>query len=149
MIYQNILNEISPYMAGVMRSLPFGEHRHADIELQYCINDKVHLTVNKKSVTVKQGELILVSPMSAHSVISEEDSEGKALLVVVGVSLLKNFFSVGGKSGVLFFTAAADTQAANDGPADRKRLAAAEDDDLTLIGELDTVERLPRLCQGL
>ena len=93
MIYQNILNEISPYMAGVMRSLPFGEHRHADIELQYCINDKVHLTVNKKSVTVNKGELILVSPMAAHSVVSEQDSEGKALLVVVGVSLLKNFFS--------------------------------------------------------
>ena len=93
MIYQNILNEISPYMAGVMRLYPFGEHRHADIEIQYCIKDKIQLTVNKKSVTVKQGELILVSPMSAHSVISEEDSEGKALLVVVGVSLLKNFFS--------------------------------------------------------
>ena len=93
MIYQNILNEISPYMAGVMRSLPFGEHRHADIELQYCINDKVHLTVNKKSVTVNKGELILVSPMAAHSVVSDQDSEGKALLVVAGVSLLKNFFS--------------------------------------------------------
>ena len=93
MIYQNILNEISPYMASIVRSYPFGEHRHADIELQYCTKGRLELTVNKKNICVNQGELILVSPMSAHSVVGEEDSEATALLVVVGVSLLKNFFS--------------------------------------------------------
>lgn len=80
-------------MASVMRSYRFGEHRHGDIELHYCIEGSVTFTVNKKRVTVKEGELLLISPMSAHALISEGCTEGRSLLVVVGVALLKNFFS--------------------------------------------------------
>lgn len=90
MFYQNILSEISPYNVNVITSSPFGEHRHGDIELYYCIKDRISLTVNKKNVRLHQGELILIRPMAAHSLLSDD---GASLIVVAGVSLLKNFFS--------------------------------------------------------
>lgn len=90
MFYQNILSEISPYTVNVITSSPFGEHRHGDIEVYYCIKDRISLTVNKKTVRLSEGELILIRPMAAHSLLSDD---GVSLMIVAGVSLLKNFFA--------------------------------------------------------
>lgn len=59
-------------------------------------------------------------------------------------------FAKGGKSGILLLTSSADTETADDIPKGiAKGLAAAEDDDFTLIGKLDPIEGLIGLSQGL
>ena len=93
MFYQNILTEISPYQARVGRLDGFGEHRHGDIELNYCIKGSFEVAIDKKNYKIEEGEMILISPMVAHSFPYHEDNEKRVLTVIVGVSFLKNFFS--------------------------------------------------------
>ena len=93
MIYQNILSEISPYKASVCSISSFGEHRHADIEIHYCIKGSLDVAIDKKVQKVNEGELLLVSPMVAHAVPQSKDTDRQLLLIIVGVSFLKNFFT--------------------------------------------------------
>jgi len=92
MFYQNILTEISPYQANISHISGFGEHRHADIELDFCIKGSFEVEIDKKRYTINEGEMILISPMVAHSFPPNHDKSKRALTVVVGVSFLKNFF---------------------------------------------------------
>ena len=91
--YQNILSEISPYLARVRALTAFGEHRHADIEFHYCLKGSFDAVVNKKTYKVNKGELLLISPMAAHAIPDCNDLDGEVLTVIVGVSFLKKFFS--------------------------------------------------------
>lgn len=93
MFYQNILTELSPYMARMATIGAFGEHRHADIEMHYCTEGSLEIFVNKKSYTVKEGQLLLISPMVAHAFPPKGDGERRTLTLIVGVSFLKKFFS--------------------------------------------------------
>lgn len=93
MFYQNILTEISPYQARVGEISDFGEHRHADIELNFCLEGCLDAYVNKKRYSINQGEILLISPMVAHSYPRAEKCRNKSLCVIVGVSFLKKFFS--------------------------------------------------------
>ena len=93
MLYQTILNERTPYQARVDQLAPFGEHRHADIEIHYCISGSFETVINKRNYTVHEGELFLISPMVAHAFPELNDPSRQILTVIVGVSFLKNFFS--------------------------------------------------------
>ncbi len=93
MFYQNILSDLSPYMARVTALDAFGEHRHADIELHYAVRGGFTATVNKRNYEIGEGELLLVSPMTSHAFPPCADRERKILTVVLGVSFLKKFFS--------------------------------------------------------
>ena len=93
MIYQNILAEASPYQAKVGNLAGFKEHRHADIELSYCMEGELYVEIDKKSYTLKSGDMLLVSPMAAHSYPYPQNGNNLVLTVILGVSFLKNFFS--------------------------------------------------------
>lgn len=103
MFYQNILTEVSPYFARVGHMSGFYEHRHADIEINYCIKGSFDVIINKKKHTVNEGELLLVRPMVAHSFPYNKDSNKKVLTLIVGVSFLKKFFSYLSKGKRDFF----------------------------------------------
>ena len=93
MLYQNILREASPYQARVGSLMGFKEHRHADIELSYCIKGELCVEIDKKSYKLRAGEMILVSPMAAHLYPYTQSSDNLVLTVIVGVSFLKNSFT--------------------------------------------------------
>jgi AraC-like DNA-binding protein len=93
MFYQNILTEISPYQVSCGFLGDFAEHRHADIEMSYCLKGGFTALVDKKERHISEGELLLISPMTAHAYSSEEGQENVVLTVIVGVSFLKKFFS--------------------------------------------------------
>lgn len=93
MLYQNILSEDSPYQARVGKLDVFGVHRHADIEINYCVSGSFETVINDKKYIVAEGEMILISPMVAHSFPHHEDRNKKVLTIIVGISLLKKFFS--------------------------------------------------------
>ena len=93
MFYQNILTELSPYSARVSSLSFFGEHRHADIEIHYPLRGAFEVQLNKKSYTVKEGEVLLISPMVAHAFPTNLDTDKKVLTLIVGVSFLTKYFS--------------------------------------------------------
>lgn len=93
MFYQNILSEISPYFARVTALHSFGEHRHADVEILYCVKGRLDAVIDKKNCTLREGEALFISPMVSHFFVDNDDKDRRVLAVVLGVSFLKKYFS--------------------------------------------------------
>lgn len=91
MIYQKILTDERPYH---MRKGPlngFCEHRHADIEFNYCLEGGFDIVIEKKKYRVEAGQMSFVRPMASHE-IPRLDEERKVITVVVGSTFLKKYF---------------------------------------------------------
>lgn len=91
MLYQKILNENTPYMLKVGQLNYFQEHRHADVEIYYCMEGELNVIINKREHFVKKGDIAIVLPMQSHSIV--RGGKNKVLVSVFGVALLKKFFS--------------------------------------------------------
>ena len=68
MLYQKILIGETPYHVSVGAMGTFEEHRHADIELNYCISGALDMIIDKKNYHLHAGELALINPMVSHGV---------------------------------------------------------------------------------
>lgn len=98
MFYQKILMDEQPYQVIVEKICEFGEHRHADIEFNYCIKGSFDIKIDKKQYRINEGELSLISPMMSHEIPTSEDNDRLVLTVIVGPSLLKGNFSLFSKA---------------------------------------------------
>jgi len=93
MLYQKILLGEKPYHIRVGKNGSFIEHRHADVELHFCIEGDFTMTVAKTEYKISAGELVFVSPMAAHSIISSQNNQNTVLVVIVGATFLRRNFS--------------------------------------------------------
>lgn len=93
MLYQNILGESAPYQAFVSGMNGFTAHRHADLEFSYCLAGEFTVLLEHQPYTVREGELLLVAPMSLHEIPASHDPARRVLTVVVGSALLREDFA--------------------------------------------------------
>ena len=93
MIYQKILTEENPYQIFVGSLSCFAEHRHADIELHYCVKGELDLTINKVHYHATEGDLLLVGPMASHEVPKNAEGEQIVLTIIVGPAFLRHHFA--------------------------------------------------------
>jgi AraC-like DNA-binding protein len=91
--YQSIIHGKVPYCVGLGIPHKFGEHRHADIEISYCVKGEFDVFLNKQRYTLRQGEFALINPMTAHAFSESEDPFSERFTAILGVSFLKNSFS--------------------------------------------------------
>ena len=91
MLYQKILMGEEPYYLSLGDFGEFREHRHADMEFSYCISGGFDIIVDKKLYHIKEGQIILISPMASHE-IPPPNEERLVLTTVVGSSFLKKHF---------------------------------------------------------
>ncbi len=81
-----------PYYVYVGSMPTFEKHRHPDIEINYCISGSYKAKINKTTYDMKPGDIVLASPMSAHEILSAQEKNSKALVIVVGTTLLSEYF---------------------------------------------------------
>ena len=93
MFYQNILNDVAPYDVRIGILGGFGEHRHADVELHYCIEGEFDVTLNKETHHVSAGDLLFISPMTSHAFPVSVEPNRRVLTMIFGISFLKKHFS--------------------------------------------------------
>ncbi len=94
MLYQNILSDDSPYVAQVsLFNNRFPEHRHADIEIHYCLRGKADIVLDKKNYTLNEGDLVFIGPMVSHEVPPQGEQSRGVLTLIVGISFLKEHFN--------------------------------------------------------
>lgn len=93
LLYQKILSNERPYYIGIGRMFPFQEHRHADFELNFCVEGAFDILADKKRFTVAEGCTTLIPPMCSHEIPADENHERTAMTITVGMSLLKRHFS--------------------------------------------------------
>lgn len=92
MLYQKILTEEQPYQLILGRLSGFAEHRHADMEFNYCVRGSFDVIIDKKSYHVNEGEVALISPCVSHSFPPCPNAERQVLTGIVGSTLLKRSF---------------------------------------------------------
>ena len=92
MLYQKIQSGERPYYISIGRVSSFQEHRHADFEMNFCLEGTFDILADKKLLHVEAGCTTLLPPMCAHE-IPENTGERSVLTVTVGMSLLKEHFS--------------------------------------------------------
>lgn len=93
MFYQSILESTSPYIARLGQLGSFGEHRHGDIEINYCLEGSFNVIIDKKSHDVKAGQFSVVGPMVSHEYINDANQNRKVLTIIIGISFLKKSFT--------------------------------------------------------
>jgi xylan 1,4-beta-xylosidase len=99
MIYQKILTDGMPYELILSEFTAFTEHRHADIEFNYCIKGSFDIIINKKKYHVNEGEVSLISPMTSHEIPDiGDDDERLVLTTIVGATFLREHFGAFTKS---------------------------------------------------
>ena len=89
MFYQNILKSTYPYIARLGELGNFGEHRHGDLEINYCIEGSFVVIIDKKRYTVKKGQFSFVGPMISHEYQNNATDKRKVLTIILGISFLK------------------------------------------------------------
>ncbi len=93
MLYQQILTGKTAYRVSTGNmSRGFNEHRHADIELHYCLKGSFDAVIDKTSYRVNEGDMILISPMQSHEFEDCANPDTLILTVIVGPTLLKEHF---------------------------------------------------------
>ena len=92
-LYQKILMNDAPYDLVVRPLTEFVEHRHADIEFNYCIKGSRTVIVDKKEYLIQEGERSVIAPGVPHEFPTSRDPERRVLTGVVGSSFLKKHFS--------------------------------------------------------
>ena len=92
MLYQKIHSGETPYSISIGGFSPFQEHRHADFELNFCVEGSFDILADKRSYHVEAGCTTLLPPMCAHE-IPEHKNERTVLTLTVGMSLLRRHFS--------------------------------------------------------
>ena len=100
MLYQKILTEDQPYqliLSGLLSG--FEEHRHADIEFNYCVSGSFEVIAEKKSYTVREGEVFLVASGVPHSFPPSNGNKRQVFTCVVGPGFLKKGFERFAKCG--------------------------------------------------
>ena len=93
MLYQKILTGEAPYHVKVGDLGRFGEHRHADIEFNYCIEGKFDIVIDKTAYCIQSGELALINPMVSHCIPENSNCKKRVLTVTPGASFLKKHFA--------------------------------------------------------
>ena len=91
MIYQKILTDEKPYQMALGQLNKFNEHRHADLEFNYCLEGSFEILVEKNLYRVEAGQMSLIRPMASHE-IPTSDENRRVITVVVGSTFLKKFF---------------------------------------------------------
>lgn len=98
MLYQKILMNEMPYDLFLSEFGAFTEHRHADVEFNYCIRGSFDIIIDKKKYRVNEGELALISPMTSHEIPGSDSSDRLVLTTIVGSTFLREHFGAFAKS---------------------------------------------------
>ena len=92
MFYQKILNESSPYVTIVSKgNSGFPLHKHYEIEMHYCKSGSMRLTIGEKEHQLSEGQLVVISVMTPHAIISKS-KHTESMLIEIGPTFLKELF---------------------------------------------------------
>ena len=92
MIYQKIFTDEKPYHIGVGRLSEFPEHRHADFEMNFCVDGEFDIVIDRKTYHVSHGFTTFIPSMCSHA-IPAQSNERNVVTMIVGTSFLKKHFN--------------------------------------------------------
>lgn len=103
MLYQKLLMNEHPYFVTVWDVQRFEKHRHPDIEFNFCLKGSYAIKINNTVYPMNEGDLAISLPMSSHEILCNDDNHVKALTIVVGTTLLSEYFEYFYKTDITNF----------------------------------------------
>ena len=105
MIYQKLLVGKQPYLVGKGHMIPFGDHRHSELEFSYCLEGGYWIVIDKKEYYLEPGDLAIIGSMISHSIPDKVQSDRLGLTMEVGPIFLMGCFELFSKAipGCLIF----------------------------------------------
>lgn len=92
MLYQKIFTGEKLYHIARGNLPEFPEHRHADLELNFCIDGEFDIIIDKKLYHVNAGSTTVIPSMCSHE-IPDHKNERSIVTLIVGMTLLKESFT--------------------------------------------------------
>ncbi len=92
MIYQKIFTDENPYRVGIGHFSEFPEHRHADFELNFCIDGSFDIVMDKRTYHIEAGNTTFIPSMCSHA-IPHQSQERDVITIIFGMTFLKKYFA--------------------------------------------------------
>ena len=93
MLYQKLLAGERPYFIGFGSLNGFQNHRHAEVELNYCVEGSYPVKVGQQSYIMQPGDLLVIGPMAPHEFPGGSNTPNLALTIEMGPVLLGSYFA--------------------------------------------------------
>ena len=94
MLYQKLLMGERPYKLIISNMQGYEEHRHSEIEINFCLKGKYDIMIDKNLYHVKEGEFVFVGSMAPHEIPFSPNMDCQNLSVRIGSMLLSEYFDV-------------------------------------------------------
>jgi len=92
MLYQKILSDVKPYQLFIGPNSGFGEHRHGDLEFNYCVKGSFEVVIDKVCYRVSEGQMSLIGSGLSPSFPRTASKEHLVFTGILGASFLKSHF---------------------------------------------------------
>jgi AraC-like DNA-binding protein len=92
LLYQKLLFGTEPYFVTEGKVVAFELHRHAEIELSFCLEGSYRISANGKVFEIKKNELAVIGSLTPHEYLGTDNKNSKCLILEVGPALLRNYF---------------------------------------------------------
>lgn len=98
MLHQKLLTGNHPYFLNVIHTPGFEEHRHPELELNYCLKGSCNFRIDKKDYELQEGDLVIIGSMVAHEIPKPQTPDNHILTVEVGPVFLMGYFELFSKA---------------------------------------------------
>lgn len=92
MMYQPPLRKEKKYRVSIAAGPSFPYHWHKELELNWCINGRVHMEVEGEQITANPGEVIFVNSAEEHR-LEQPHADAEKMLIIVGEHMLGEEFN--------------------------------------------------------
>ncbi len=92
LLYQKLLFGTEPYFISAGNGAAFELHRHAEIEICFCLKGGHRFVAGGKTVEVKENDLAIIGSLIPHEYLGCTSPDCKTILLEVGPALLRDYF---------------------------------------------------------
>jgi len=94
MLYQKLLMGERPYSLNISSMKGYEEHRHSEIEINFCLKGQYNIIIDKNLYKVNEGQFVFVGSMTPHEIPVSPNIDCQNLSMKIGPMLLSEYFDV-------------------------------------------------------
>lgn len=94
MLYQKMITGDKPYYVALRSMSYFKKHKHAEIEIAYCLEGSYEAVIDNKRYTINEGDFSIIGSMVSHEILCDESRKNRVLVIEVGPIMMENYFEM-------------------------------------------------------
>lgn len=111
MLYQKLLTGEKPYYISIFDMSGFEEHRHPELEINYCLEGSFDIRINQTLYHIEKGDLVIINSMLSHEISQSSNTNPYALIIEIGPSFLRENYNLFAEASFTTLIRVQDTNA--------------------------------------